>query len=274
MLVNCPDMVRGFVVFGLTGLGHNIAYIYRNRRGPGNSVSHSSDEKVGNNAGVKAAGPQNNDVRFRDGGKGLWDRFAIPRLQKNPPDALACARYLGFTFNNTAVFKLGTERALFQSCRKDLSPDGQNLAHLFYGCLKVSCNLRHGGNQQVTDTVAGQAVAVGKTVLQQFFHQCFFVSQGYQAVSDVTGRKYAELTAQPSGTPPVVSHGNNCCNVAGIFFKPPQEDRKTGPAADNNHFRAPFQMVFLVDKLRQVIMILRDQDLYYRCNGITKTHHN
>ena len=106
-----------------------------------NRFCHFFDQKVRNDAGVKRAGADQNQIGFTDRVQYLWQRAHAAGHQAHAADAPARLRDLCFTTNNTSVLKLCFERNVLRRRRKDASANRKYLTREPHGFWKISSDV-------------------------------------------------------------------------------------------------------------------------------------
>ena len=77
-----------------------------------------------------------------------------------------------------------------------------------HGLRKISGDIRQGGQKQIPETVACEAVPRGKAVLKEISEQVFIAGKSHHAIADVAGRQNAIFAAQTAGAAAVVRDGH------------------------------------------------------------------
>ena len=94
---------------------------------------------------------------------------------------------------------------------RDLAANGQHFARKAHGLGEVVFQMRESCKKEVAEIVSAQPVAAGKAVIEKLGEKLLVLGEGHQAVANVAGRKYAEITPQPAGASALVSdrdHGS------------------------------------------------------------------
>src|SRR5208283_4019306 len=116
--------------------------------------------------------------------------------------------------------------------------------------------MRERGEKEITEVVAAQSVAAGKTVIEKLGEELFVLGQGHQAVADVTGRENAEIAAQAAGTATLVCNGDNgseprnlrpklggARGLGDVVLEATQNRRQTRAPTDGDNFHQRVQIL-------------------------------
>ena len=96
-----------------------------------------------------------------------------------------------------------------------------------------------------------------KAVLHQTLHQRLTVSQGRQAVTQITGRNNAQLLTQASGRTAIVRRGHDSSTVISDIFHTAQQRRQACATAHNGNRRTMRQLTLHKNCFHQRAAFLR-----------------
>jgi len=98
-----PKMIAESVVSGFAGLGHEVGDVDAGSFGAGDSVGNLGDEQIGDDAGVKRAGPHQDEIGLLDGFDGRGERTDTARVQLDFTNGNLTARNASFALHARAV---------------------------------------------------------------------------------------------------------------------------------------------------------------------------
>ena len=223
---------------GLSILGHHIADIDLQGVTPADRLGNPLHQQVGNNTGVKASRPQQDQVGPVNGLQ--CGRQGSGMLRQEPdPAYLAILRLLKcsdfrLSPHRRPILKGGFQRHIVVGHRQDMAGNGQNLTHFGNRLIKRAGDAVEGCQQQIAKRLTGKA-ALGKPVAQQLLHQRLGIGQRLHTVSDIARGRHSKVGPQHSRPAAVIGHGDNGGNVSGVLFQPPEHGGKTVAAADRHH---------------------------------------
>ena len=87
--------------------------------------------------------------------------------------------------------------------------DGEEPAEFVDALFEGTGDIRERSQEQVAEVMTADAGFRGKSVLKNLRQEFFIVGQGGHAVTDVSGRKDADVAAERAGRTAVVSDGND-----------------------------------------------------------------
>ena len=189
----------------------------------------------------------------------------------HPFYAFVYERDLRFAVDDASVVHCGTEAHFRRRRRKYPAFDGQNAARFFQRLFDVAGYFRHCRDEQIAEAVPCQIAVAGKTVLKQFFHHRFRISECYKTVAQISRRNDIEFLAQSARRTAVVRHRYNGRNIARYFFHAAQQHGKTRPAADNGDVRSFVQTAVLINHIYEPPRFVRNEyrnqrtDYHARC---------
>ena len=231
---------EGFQVVGqgvalcLPLLGHDVGDVDAQGVGLSHRLGHAIHQQVGDDAGVQAPRPQEDDVRLADGVQRSRQRRRVLRLHAHLGDAAVLGTLeggdFGFSHHRRAVFKLRHHVHILVGHRQHLPRDGQDLAHACYRLVKGGGDTVQRRQEQVAEALPCQAPLL-EPVVQQVFHDGFRVGHSLQAAADVARRGHPQVLPQHAGAAAIVGHGDDGGQVVGIVFQTPQHGGQPGAAA-------------------------------------------
>ena len=227
-------MITGRVIRRFPGLGHGVADIEADAWRLPDSLGDPPHQQVRDHTGVKAPRSEDDGVRLGDREDGLGNRPAVRRVEAEMPDADPLLAQARLPAHLAPVAHRAHERYILQGRRKDLAPDGQNLAGLLDRPLEVPGNAGHGREEKVAEIMAGQPRPSLEPVLHEALHKRFQVGHGDEAVADVARRQDAELPAEPARASAVVGHGHDGGEIVRDVLETPDDGRETRSAADDH----------------------------------------
>ena len=146
---------------------------------------------------------------------------------------------LGLPHHAGPVFKCGLQAHILVCNGEHPSGDGQHLAHPRHRLIKGGGNAVERRQDQIPKGLPSQAPGVfGKAVGQQLAHHGLHIGQRLHTVTDVPRRGHPQVLPEHSGAPPVIRHGHDGGQVAGILFETAQHGGQSGPPADGGDLRS------------------------------------
>ena len=111
VLLDGVDVLGKAEAVGLAGLGGDVADVRLDSRRGGERAADAFDEQVGEDAGIEAAGPQNDHVCVQDGAYGLGMGGGVLRLEEDLLDTALRLRVAnaGLTRDGLCIIRLGAE---------------------------------------------------------------------------------------------------------------------------------------------------------------------
>ena len=100
--------------------------------------------------------------------------------------------------------------------------------------------------------MALEPIAGAEAVLEEARHERLGLGQGGQALADIAGGDDAEVLAETSGGAPVVGHGDDGGEVAGVFLEPPEEHGEPRSPTDGDDAGAAAEHALGVEGLGHV----------------------
>ena len=236
-------MVGHGVALGLPVLGHDVADIDLQGVGAADGLPHPVHQQIGDDAGVEAPRPQQNEVGLPDGPQRLGEGGRPLRQQAHPGDAavllLLEGADLGLPHHALPVLKGGLQLHVLIGHRQNPAGDGQDLAHPGHRLVKGPGDAVEGGQDQVAEGLTGETPRpAGEPVGQKLVHDGLHIGQGLHAVADVPRRRHAQVLPEHAGAAAVVGHGDDGGHVAGILLQATEHGGKARAAADGGDLGA------------------------------------
>src|SRR5262249_13838782 len=152
--------------------------------------------QVGQDTGVEAAGAEDDQVGVDDGAEGRLVTRRILGEKENTLDRRFVVTGGGLAADGRAVHELPAKGDIFYGGGEGATADGQDFGGLDHGLIEASGDLREGGDKEVAEGVTGKLRPfLFEAVLKQLVDERFVVSEGGNAVADVTGGRNVELLA-------------------------------------------------------------------------------
>lgn len=230
------NVVGRIVAVRLPGLGEEVddedpPAPARRERFPHSTWEHACDD-----AREETSRSEHDQVRGCDCFKSAW-RGGYRPLQLNPvdPSARACDR--GLAANHTPIREPADELDTSFDGRNDAAADAEQLAGDFHGGAETTQPLRERRQHHVADSVAAEAAVAGESVLEQLGERIVAVSEGDEAIADVTRAGQTVAASDPAGASSVVARGDDAADVEALFEEreSAEDGRKTSPAAQGDH---------------------------------------
>ena len=234
-------MVRIGVALRLALLGHDVGDVNLQGIGFGDGLGHALHQQIGDDAGIQAAGTQEDHVRLPDGLQSALQGRRTFRQQAHPPDAAVLPFLAVEDFRLAqdlgAIFKLCLQLDVGGGHREHPAGDGQDLAHAADRLIEAAAgNTVEGRQEQVAEALPLEG-ALGEAVVEQLSHQGLHVGQGFQAVSHVPRRQHPQFLAEYAGAAAVVRHRDDGGEVVGVPLQTPQHGGEARSAADGDDLR-------------------------------------
>ena len=219
VLLNGAKMVGEGVAGGFAGLGHQIGDVDARSLGLGDGAGDFRDQQVRENAGVKRAGTEEDQVGLPNGFDGPGERTHAARRKPDFLDRRAAAGGdARLAVNDAAVFEGGNEVNVRKRRWKDAAAYGQHFAADADGFGEIAGDVGERGEEKIAKIVADEAAAGVEAVLKQAAEEGFIFRKSHHAVADVAGRENAVLAAQAAGTAAVIGDGDDGGEVGdGVF---------------------------------------------------------
>ena len=244
VLENGADMVRDRIPLRLPLLGHDVADVDLQAIAVPDGVYDAVHQQVGDDAGIKAAGPQHHHVCLPDGTDRVRQRLGMLRQEPHLTDPavlpLFAVEDLGLSHHRGAVFKLCLQLDVRRSHRQHPSREGQYLTHAAHRHIKRRRDPVHGGQKQVSEALSCQR-PLREAVVQQFAHKRLCVGQRLHTVADISRRGHTQVLAQHAGPAAVIGHRHHGGEIFRIVLQSPQHGGQAVSAADDHH---PGAMLF------------------------------
>ena len=233
-------MVRGGHALGLPVLGHDVADVDLQRVGGTHRVGNAVHQQVGDDAGVKAAGAQEDQLRLPDGPHRLRQSLWVLGQQADALNAAVLLLLEGADLrlpqHPGAVLEGGLQRHVLIGHRQHPAADGQHLAHAGHRLVEGVGDAVEGGQDQVAEGLPRQvARALRESVGQKLLHHRLGVGQGLHAVADVPRRGHTQILPQHARAAAVVGHGDDGRQAAGAAFQPPQHGGQPRASSDGHN---------------------------------------
>ncbi len=255
------DMIDGSIPCGLAALRHKIHHVDLDGIRRVDRLADAGDEKIRNNARIKAAGAEHDEVCLPDGVETGAERHGVLRRKICPHNA---PREVFFVFGNLrfardghAVVEIGEELHVFVCDRQHAPGDGEHLAHARDGLVKRIAHAVERGEKEIAEALTAQR-AVPEPVGEQRLHRRLGVRERLQAVADVAGREHAELLPEHAAAAAVVHDGDDGGNGRGNALQAAQHGGKSGTAADGDDLyirtagKTLFHCSFTLSRSRQM----------------------
>jgi len=248
VLLDGPKMVAESVARGFAGLGHQVGDIDAGRFGLGNGAGDFRDQQIRQNAGVKRAGAEKNEVGLLDGVNGAREGAHTAGRKAELPDGIVAGGNARFAVNDAVVFERGDKMHIRKRGGKDAAANRKYLAADADGFREIPGNVGKRGEKQIAEIVATEAAASVETILKETAKERFVLRKSNHAIANVAGRENAIFAAQAAGASSVVGDGNDSGEVgdgaldAGVLFaaaedvlfQAAEKRGKTGAAAERN----------------------------------------
>ena len=207
------------------------------------------NEEIGEHARVEAAGTDDDEVGIEDGAHGVGVGLGVGGIEEELADAGAVLGDVVLAVDELVVVGAGGERHIDERGGEDGAAHVEDAAGLVDGRLEVPGNVGHGDDEEVAEGVALEPVAGAEAVLEEARHEGFGLGEGGHALADVAGGDHTEVLAQASGGTPVIGHGDNGGEVAGVLLESAEQHGKPGSAADGDDARAAAEHALGVERL-------------------------
>ena len=123
---------------------------------------------------------------------------------------MARAGNVGFAFDELAVVELGFEGYVLRGGGENASADCKDARGNSHGFREIAGDVSERGEEEVAETVAGEAAAAtGKAILKEFAEQVLVFRESHHAVADVARRQHGIFAAQAAGAAAVVGDGDD-----------------------------------------------------------------
>ena len=212
MVEERADVIDGGIPRGLAALRHKIHNIDLYGVRLVDRLADAGDEKVRNDARIKTAGAEHDEIGLPDGVKTGGQRRWMLRREICPHDA---PREIFFVFGDLrfardghAVVKIGEELHVLVRDRQHAPGDGEHLAHARDGFVERVAHAVERGEKEIAEALAAQR-AVLKPIGEQGLHRRLGVCKRLQTVADVAGREHTELLPEHAAAAAVVHHGDD-----------------------------------------------------------------
>src|SRR5690606_31165242 len=183
-VVFVPEVVR-FAV-----LGRDVTDVGCRPARPLDRFADSSDEQVRQYARIEAAGAKHDEVGVQDGRQGWTVGVRLVRLEEDALDGRIVVRDRRLTADARAVDEIGAEGDVLQGRWQDAATDVEDLRGLDNALLEAPGDLRHRGDEEVAEGVAGELGSLlVEPIVEQASHQRLIVRQGHEAVPDIARRR-------------------------------------------------------------------------------------
>ncbi len=251
VLVNRTHVVGNRVMLGLAGLGHKIRDVDALCVGMGDDVRDVFDEEIGNDAGVKRAGADKNQIGGAKRFENIGERADAARDQAYTANPLFRARDIRFAGDDGAIFQLGLEGHVLRGGRKYAAAYRKHARGDAHGFRKISGDIREGSYKKVSEAVAGEAASNGKAILKKFAEKVFVLRERNHAIADIARGKHAIVTAKTARTSAIVRNCDNSGEIGNgkadafffgsgdIFLEAAQNRGKAGAAAECDNADGP-----------------------------------
>lgn len=214
VILDGANVLAEGVAGGFAGLSHEIGDVNAMGFGASDAFGNFRNQEIRNDAGVKRAGPHEDEVGLLDsldrGGK----RANPARGEFEPANGSGAARDIGFTLDTLAVRESSDEVNIGNGGRKDAAANGEDFARNAHGFGKIAGDMSESSEKKVAEVVPAEPAPGLKPILEETAEKSFVFGQRYHAVSNVAGRQNAIFAAQAAGTAPVVGDRDDCGKVS------------------------------------------------------------
>ena len=228
------DVVGHGKVVGFAVLGGHIADEEPLRAGGEQRLAQVFNQQVGHDARVEAAGTDDDEVGIEDGADGVGVGLGVGGIEEELADAGAVLRDVVLAVDELIVLGAGRKSYVGAGGREDGATHVEDAAGLADGRLEVPGDVGHGDDEEVAEGVALEPIAGAEAVLEEARHERLGLGQGGQALADIAGGDDAEVLAEASRGAPVVGHGDDGGEVAGVFLEPPEEHGEPRSPTDSD----------------------------------------
>ena len=230
-------MVGGGIVLGLAVLCHHVEGIDLKRVGGVQRFGNALHQQVGDDAGIQAAGAQNDKLRLFDGPQCLRQRRDVPRQQAHRLDIQILVFFRGcdgrFSHHAAAIGKQGLQRHILRTDGKHLPRYGKDPVHIADGLFKGAADVVERQKKQISEALSLQTAGI-EPVVEQLAHGGAGIGQGKNAVADIAGGQHAKLPPQLAGGAAVVGDGDNGSDILRVFLQPQKQGGKPRSPADDH----------------------------------------
>jgi len=169
------EMIGKGVAGSFAGLGHQVGDVHARGIGLRDGAGNFRDQQIREDAGVKRARAEKNQVGLLDGFYGQGKRTHATRGKLNFLDRRAAGGDAGFAVNGAAVFEGGDEMNVRKGRRKNAAADGEDLTADANGFREIASNVRERGEEKISEIVADEAAAGVKTILEEAAEKSFIL---------------------------------------------------------------------------------------------------
>jgi len=216
VFVDALDVLRSGEVQAFVGLGHEIADEDAGGFGIAEGFRNAMDQEVGDDAGVKGAGADGDEVSGRDGLKRFGRRGRIGRVEHELDDALAAGGNVGFAADDGAVCHARGDGDVGRSDREDVTAGGEDFRGELDGLGKVAGHLGEGGDEEIAEVVATELTGALKAVTEEAGDEALIFRERDHAVAKVAGREHVEVAAKAAAGAAVVGNGDDRSEVGDV----------------------------------------------------------
>jgi hypothetical protein len=231
---------------GFPRLGHQVQHEHARGRGRGDRLHQLRHEERRKQAGIEAAGTDDDEVGFTHRVDRRLEAARALRAQREPHDPGRRRSDRRLAEQRAAIFEFREERHRFGRRGEHRAAGSHDASGQLHRPGEVVGHIGERREHQVAECVSVQAVPRAEAVLEQFGEQPLVLRQRRKAVAHVTGRHHPELAAQPAGTAAVIGRGDDGHKLIargrlalGIqqWPQPAQHVRQTRTPADRDHPR-------------------------------------
>src|SRR5690606_21790574 len=202
---------------------------------PLDRFADSSDEQVRQYARIEAAGAKHDEVGVQDGRQGWTVGVRLVRLEEDALDGRIVVRDRRLTADARAVDEIGAEGDVLQGRWQDAATDVEDLRGLDNALLEAPGDLRHRGDEEVAEGVAGELGSLlVEPIVEQASHQRLIVRQGHEAVPDIARRRDVEDIPDTAGATTVIRDRDDRGEVDVVELEAAEEGAQPSTAADSD----------------------------------------
>ena len=227
-------MVAHAEAVGLPRLGDDVADIEDRRSCLVESRKHLRRQQMGQNAGIEAAGRENNQVGLSHRPDDLLaDVDAVVVVEAlDVADVFADGHLAEIFF--LAVFPDQLDLLLRE--RQDRPLHVQKLRHIVRCLRKAPLHVDEGGQHHVAHRVIVEAPVAGKAIAQQGREILIHVGHGDQDLPDVSHSRNIQFFLQNPRAAAVVADGDHRRDLHREKLQPREQDRKPGSSPEHHQF--------------------------------------
>ena len=149
MVKQRADMVRGSIPLCLPLLRHDITDVNFQGTGLPDGLHDAIHQQVGDDAGIQASGPQDDQIRMVDGVDALFQGLRMLRYQPHPGDPavlpLLAVEDFGLPQHPGPVFKFCLPLHVCGGHWQHGASDGKDLTHAAHRLVEAARNTVEGG---------------------------------------------------------------------------------------------------------------------------------